>query len=219
MQARTVAVIGGTGQQGRGIAQRLARAGTAVIVGSRDPTRAAAAVAAWPAADAPIRSASYRDAIAAADVVVLTVPFDAIDNLLAEHRSDFNRDALVVDVTVPITFSGGTPNLVPVEGGSAAEYVRAHLPDHVRVAAAFKTVPAHLLDDLDRPLECDEFVCGDSVEARDAARSIVQTMAGLRAVDIGPLSRARAIEHLTLLAIAINRRHKIHDARFRVVGL
>jgi hypothetical protein len=219
MVARTVAVIGGTGQQGRGIAQRLARAGTAVIVGSRDPARAAAAVAAWPAADAPIRSASYRDAIAAADVVVLTVPFDAIDNLLAEHRSDFNRDALVVDVTVPITFSGGTPSLVPVEGGSAAEYVRAHLPDQVRVAAAFKTVPAHLLDDLDRPLDCDEFVCGDSTEARDLARSIVQTMAGLRAVDVGPLSRARAIEHLTLLAIAINRRHKIHDARFRVVGL
>jgi predicted dinucleotide-binding enzyme len=80
-------------------------------------------------------------------------------------------------------------------------------------------VPAHLLDDVDRPLDCDEFVCGDSPEARDGARSIVETIAGLRAVDVGPLSRARAIEHLTLLAIAINRRHKIHDARFRVVGL
>src|SRR5262249_27059706 len=137
----------------------------------------------------------------------------------AEHRSDFNRDALVVDVTVPITFSGGTPTLAPVEGGSASEYVRAHLPDHVRVAAAFKTIPARLLDDVDRPLDCDEFVCGDSAEARDGAGSIVQMMAGLRAVDVGPLSRARAIEHLTLLAIAINRRHKIHDARFRVVGL
>jgi len=219
MQGRTVAVIGGTGQQGRGIAQRLAHAGAEVIVGSRDPARAAATVATWPAAIAQVRSASYRDAIAASDVVILTVPFDTLDDLLAQHRSDFNRDALVIDVTVPITFGGGTPMLAPVADGSAAEHVRARLPEHVRVAAAFKTLPAHVLDDIGRPLDCDEFVCGDSPESRERARSIVEMLAALRAVDVGPLSRARAIEQLTLLAIAINRRHKIHDARFRVVGL
>jgi len=219
MQGRTVAVIGGTGQQGRGIAQRLAHAGAEVIVGSRDPARAAATVATWPAAIAQVRSASYRDAIAASDVVILTVPFDTLDDLLAQHRSDFNRDALVIDVTVPITFGGGTAMLAPVADGSAAEHVRARLPEHVRVAAAFKTLPAHVLDDIGRPLDCDEFVCGDSPESRERARSIVEMLAALRAVDVGPLSRARAIEQLTLLAIAINRRHKIHDARFRVVGL
>jgi NADPH-dependent F420 reductase len=109
--------------------------------------------------------------------------------------------------------------LAPVADGSAAEHVRARLPEHVRVAAAFKTLPAHVLDDIGRPLDCDEFVCGDSPESRERARSIVEMLAALRAVDVGPLSRARAIEQLTLLAIAINRRHKIHDARFRVVGL
>ena len=140
MQGRTVAVIGGTGQQGRGIAQRLAHAGTAVVVGSRDPARAAATVAAWPAAIARVRSASYRDAIVASDVVILTVPFGALDDLLAQHRLDFNRDTLVIDVTVPITFGGGTAMLAPVGDGSAAEHVRARLPDHVRVAAAFKTL-------------------------------------------------------------------------------
>jgi hypothetical protein len=219
MQGRTVAVIGGTGQQGRGIAQRLAQSGVAVVVGSRDPARAAATVAAWPAAIARVRGASYRDAIVASDVVILTVPFGTLDDLLAQHRLDFNRDALVVDVTVPVTFDGGTAMLAPVPDGSAAEHVRARLPEHVRVAAAFKTLPAHLLNDVDQPLDCDEFVCGDSTEARDRARSIVEMLAGLRAVDVGPLSRARAIEHLTLLAIAINHRHKIHEARFRVVGL
>jgi len=219
MQGRTVALIGGTGQQGRGIAQRLAQAGTPVVVGSRDPARAAATVAAWPAAAAPVRSASYRDAIAASDVVILTVPFDTVDDLLAEHRLDFNRDTLVIDVTVPITFGGGTVMLAPVADGSAAEHVRARLPDHVRVAAAFKTLPAHVLNDVGRPLDCDEFVCGDSPESREGARSVVEMLAALRAVDVGPLSRARAIEQLTLLAIAINRRHKIHEARFRVVGL
>ncbi len=219
MQGRTVAVIGGTGQQGRGIAQRLAHAGTAVVVGSRDPARAAATVAAWPAAIARVRSASYRDAIVASDVVILTVPFGALDDLLAQHRLDFNRDTLVIDVTVPITFGGGTAMLAPVADGSAAEHVRARLPDHVRVAAAFKTLPAHVLNDVGRPLDCDDFVCGDSPESREGARSIVEMLAALRAVDVGPLSRARAIEQLTLLAIAINRRHKVHEARFRVVGL
>ena len=219
MQARTVAVIGGTGQQGRGIAQRLARAGAEVIVGSRDPARAAATVAAWPTQIAGVRGASYRDAIAASDVVILTVPFDALDDLLAQHRLDFNPDTLVIDVTVPITFGGGTATLASVADGSAAEHVRARLPDHVRVAAAFKTLPARLLDEVGRPLDCDEFVCGDSPESRERARSIVEMLAALRAVDVGPLSRARAIEQLTLLAIAINRRHKIHEARFRVVGL
>jgi predicted dinucleotide-binding enzyme len=106
-----------------------------------------------------------------------------------------------------------------VPEGSAAEHVKARLPAHTRLAATFKTVPASLLGDLDRTLDCDEFVCGDSDEARAGARDLVQAVPGLRAIDVGPLSRARSIEHLTLLAVGINRRHKIHDARFRIVGL
>jgi len=70
-----------------------------------------------------------------------------------------------------------------------------------------------------RPLECDEFVCGDSADARTRAAALVQAIAGLRAIDVGPLARARAMEHMTLLAIAVNRRFKIHDARFRVIGV
>jgi hypothetical protein len=97
--------------------------------------------------------------------------------------------------------------------------IRARLPENVGLAAAFKTLPAHVLGDPQRPLDCDEFVCADSDEARARAIALVQKLPGLRPVDVGPLSRARFIEHLTALAIAINRRHKIHDARFRVVGL
>src|SRR6266849_4453124 len=195
MQARTVAVVGGTGQQGCGIAQRLARAGAAVIVGSRDPARAAATVAMWPNLTGPIRSATYGDAIAAADVVVLTVPFDTLADLLARHRGDFKSGALVVDVTVPMIFAGGTARLADVPDGSATEYVKARLPEQVRLAAAFKTLPAPLLNDVEQSLDCDEFVCGDSTEAREAAVSLVQMLKGLRAIDVGPLSRARAIEH------------------------
>lgn len=219
MSIGTVAVLGGTGQQGRGVAQRLARAGAAVVVGSRDEARASAAVAEWSAFTQPVRSATYGDAIAGADVVVLAVPFETLDDVLSRHRAAFKSGALVVDLTVPLTFAGGGPKLADVPEGSATEHVRARLPEHVRLAGTFKTVPARLLNDIDRPLDCDEFVCGDSSEAREAAAALVQMVEGLRAVDVGPLSRARAIEHVTWLAIAINRRHKIHNARFRVVGL
>jgi hypothetical protein len=87
------------------------------------------------------------------------------------------------------------------------------------VAAAFKTVPARLLGDVSAALDCDEFVCADSDDSRRRAFELIALLPGLRGIDVGALSRARSVEHLTALAIAINRRHKVHDARFRVVGL
>jgi NADPH-dependent F420 reductase len=214
----TIAVLGGSGHQGRGLAQRLTIAGERVIVGSRDPERARTAIAGWPA-HARAEAAANRDAVARADLTILAVPFPGVAALLAETADQFTRDALVIDVTVPVTFVGGKMTMIAVAEGSAAQHVRAHLPSHVRVAGTFKTIPAHLLDDLERPLDCDEFVCGDSEAARVQTSALVQLLPGLRAVDVGALSRAESVEHLTALAIAINRRHKIHDARFRVVGL
>jgi 8-hydroxy-5-deazaflavin:NADPH oxidoreductase len=219
MTPPTVAVLGGTGHQGRGIALRLSRAGYPVIIGSRDRHRASAIVSEWPSTTRAIATADYRGAAADAEIAVLAVPFDALDALLGDVSASLRAGMLVVDVTVPITFSAAGPSLTAVAEGSAAEHVKARLPAHVRVAAAFKTIPAHLLNALDARAECDEFVCGDSPEARTAASQLTGAVDGLRPIDVGPLSRARAIEHLTLLAIAINRKHKIHDARFRVVGL
>ena len=219
MSLPSVAVLGGTGQQGRGIAQRLALAGFPIVVGSRDPDRAAAAIGEWTASAPAVTSATYADAIASSDVVVLAIPFDSVDAVLEQHQQSFRQQALVVEITVPLSFANKTVTLSAVAEGSASEHIRARLPPHVRLAATFKTVPAHLLGDVDRTLDCDEFVCGDSDEARTGARDLVQAVPGLRAIDVGPLSRARSIEHLTLLAVAINRRHKIHDARFRIVGV
>jgi hypothetical protein len=218
MDIGTVAVVGGTGRQGSGLARRFARAGADVIVGSRDPARAAAAIASWSAPTSSVRAASYAGAIGSAPIIVLAVPFDSVADLLARHAS-FQAGAVVVDVAVPVVFGEGGPALAPLREGSSAEHVKARVPAHVRVAGAFKTVPAHLLDQIDRPLDCDEFVCGDSSEAREAAQALVRLVQGLRPVDVGPLARARSIEHLTLLAIAINRRHRIHDARYRIAGL
>jgi 8-hydroxy-5-deazaflavin:NADPH oxidoreductase len=120
---------------------------------------------------------------------------------------------------VPVTFTGGKMAMLEVPEGSATEHIRARLPGRVQLAAAFKTIPAHLLATARESFACDEFVCADSDEARARAIALVELLPGLRPVDVGPLSRARFIEHLTALAIAINRRYKIHDARFHVVGL
>jgi NADPH-dependent F420 reductase len=214
----TVAILGGSGQQGQGLARRFAHAGAAVIIGSRDPARVRDIVVNWDSG-AAIEVADNRSAVASAAVVVLAVPFATLDPLLGDLQSQFRDHALVVDVTVPVTFVAGKMSMIDVPEGSAAEHVRALLPPHVRLACAFKTLPAHLLGEGLGPLDCDEFVCGDSDEARQAAAALVGLLPGVRAVDVGPLSRARSIEHVTALAIAINRRHKIHDARFRVVGL
>src|SRR5207245_4358967 len=110
--------------------------------------------------------------------------------------------AQVIDVTFPVVFTGGKMTMLDVAEGSATEHIRARLPPAVRLAAAFKTVPAHLLGATADSLDCDEFVCGDSDGARSEAAALVNLLPGLRPIDVGPLSHARSIEHLTALAIA-----------------
>src|SRR5439155_9438144 len=154
MEQPRVAVLGGTGQQGRGLAQRLARASYHVIVGSRDADRAAAVVAGWPAQARPDAIAEYGPAISGADVIVLALPFGSVGQVLVEHQGQFEPESLVIDVTVPVTATAGALTLADVPEGSATQHVRARVPPHTRVAAAFKTVPAHLLGEIDRPLDC-----------------------------------------------------------------
>jgi len=177
-------------------------------------------VAALHASDSalPVEPARLEEA-ARADTVVLAVPFAALDDTLEACTGALRDGALVLDVTVPLVFERGRARLVPVAAGSAAELVRARLPAGVRVAAALKSVPAGALARLDAPLDCDDFVCGDSPAARAAARALVARIEGLRPVDVGGLDAARAIEAMTLLALRINRLHRLTDARFRVVGL
>jgi NADPH-dependent F420 reductase len=215
----SIAVLGGTGQYGRGLARRFLRAGLSVVVGSRDPVRARDAVSGWPDGGARIDVDTNAGAVAKADVIVLAVPFISVGALLDDVRPYFKPGALIIDVTVPVTFGGGTFRIESLPEGSASEHIRARLPDGVGLAGAFKTLPARVLDDLEQTLDCDEFVCGDSVEIRSRASDLVARLPGLRPVDVGPLARARFIEHATALAIAVNRRHKIHSARYRVVGL
>jgi NADPH-dependent F420 reductase len=214
----SIAILGGTGHQGSGLARRFAAGGARVIVGSRDPDKARTTMAGWNASGPAIEAASYADAIDRGDDIVIAVPYTSVDAVLDEIGRHAVTGKVAIDVTVPVTFVNGKMTLLEVAEGSASEHIRARLPDSIGLAAAFKTVPAHLLADPGISLDCDDFVCGDSDESRGRAIALVQLLAGLRAIDVGTLSRARSIEHLTALAIVINRRHKVSDARYRIVG-
>jgi hypothetical protein len=217
-----IGIVGGTGPEGRGLALRLARAGARVRLGSRSLDRARDAVDQLRKqhAAAGIEPADNAAAFAAPDFVLLTIPFTGADETIRAHAGSIVPGCLVVDVVVPIRFEkGAPPRLVDVPEGSAAEHVRALLPSHVPLAAAFKTIPASLLGEPDRPLDCDELVCGDSEESRKRAMALVGRLPGLRAIDAGGLEAARAIERMTLLAVTLNKRYRSHDARFRVVGI
>jgi predicted dinucleotide-binding enzyme len=116
-------------------------------------------------------------------------------------------------------FDAGQPRYVEPPEGSAAEYLRTRLPAHVALACAFKTIPAHVLERIQVPLDCDEFVCGDSPESRERAAALVRRIPGLRPIDAGPLESARILERMSLLAIRINKRYKRFTGRFRVLGI
>jgi len=124
----SIAILGGTGQQGRALAQRFQHAGLQVIVGSRDPDRARAAVSAWTVVAPAVEVADNAAAVARADVTFLAVPFTFVEPLLDELRPRFRAGSLVVDLIVPVTFVGGKMAMVEVAEGSAAEHVRARLP-------------------------------------------------------------------------------------------
>lgn len=212
--------MGGTGAVGRALGARLAATGVPVLLGSRDAARAQEAAQGMEGGPAgPVEGAANEQVVERSDVVVLAVPFAGVGPLLESFEPLWRPGALALDVTVPLRFEGGRPVLEMPPEGSAAEHLRARLPERVRLAAALKTIPAHALGALEMPLECDTFVCGDSPEATRRAMDVLARIPSLRPVDVGGLEAARALEHMTWLAVRINKRHKVRMARFRVVGL
>ena len=211
-------IIGGTGHEGRGVAARLASAGVPVLVGSRQLERAQETVAAL-GTSLPLGAATNEQVASDCDVVFLAVPFSGVAELLEAFRTRFRPGALVIDLTVPLTFDRGVPAIADVAEGSATEFIRARLPVEVRLAAAFKTIPASALAKIDTPLDCDEFVCGDTPEVSAAAIDLLSRIPSLRLLDAGGLQSARLIERMTALAIVLNKRYKVRGARFKMVGV
>ncbi len=214
----TIAFIGGTGPEGRGLAFRLALAGHSVIIGSRKRQRAEAAAAEIRerAPRAQVAAGLNADAVRGADMVFVTVPFEAQRDTLASLTHDIG-ERLVVSTTVPLVVEKGRAGIVPVPEGSAAEQAQALLPQ-AQVVAAFHNLSANKLLEGDAPLEMDVVVCADDKEAKRTVMALAEEVRGLRAVDGGPLANSRYVEDVTALLLNINRRYKAH-AGIRIVGI
>jgi NADPH-dependent F420 reductase len=218
----TVAIIGGTGALGFGLALRLGHAGVPVVIGSRDAERAeeAAAKLRERAPDAQIDGLQNADAAARSPVVFLCVPFRAQSENLTNLKGALQEGQILVDATVPLAaaVSGKATRLLGVPQGSAAEQAAEMAPDGVEVVSALHTVSAGPLSDLDHELDEDVLVAGDSRDAKRRVAEIVARIPGLRPVDCGRLERARLIEGLTPLLISVNTRYKTH-AGVKLTGL
>jgi NADPH-dependent F420 reductase len=219
MPIERLAIVGGTGPQGRGLALRFATAGHAVVLGSRERAKAQGVVDAMRAAHPGIdvRGDENAAAIADADAVVLALAPEGLAATI-EALSDRLAGRLVIDVVVPLVLRDGLAEHAPPAGAaSAGELVQAMLPNS-RVVGAFKTIPASQLLAVERPLDGDVLVCGDDAAARAEVAALVARIAGLRAVDAGPMRNARAIEGITALLVNLNRAHHAHTS-IRVLGL
>jgi NADPH-dependent F420 reductase len=208
LSSLTIAVLGGTGPQGRGLARRFAAAGLDVVLGSRDAQRAQD-TAATLADVGRVRGASNADAASAADVVLVVVPWDGHAELLASLR-DVLAGKVVVDCVNPLGFDKQGPYALRVEEGSATEQAAALLPDS-RVVGAFHNVSAVLLEDptVER-IETDVLVLGDDRAATDLVQALADVVPGMRGMYGGRLRNAHQVEALTANLIAINRRYKAH---------
>jgi len=220
MSIARLAIVGGTGPQGRGLALRFAMAGLAVVVGSRERTKgqgvADAMRAKHPGLD--VRGDENAAAIADVDVVVLAIAPEGLDATLASLR-DGLAGRLVIDVVVPLAFRDGLAEHAPPAGAaSAGELVQATLA-RSRVVGGFKTIPASQLLAVDRPLDGDVLVCSDDAEARTEVAALVARIPSLRAVDAGPMRNARAIEGITALLVNLNRAHRGAHTSIRILGL
>jgi NADPH-dependent F420 reductase len=214
MDANAIAILGGTGDQGLGLALRFARAGRAVVIGSRRLERAQAAAGEVRKAvsRAQVEGLENLDATRKAPVVILSVPFEHTAATVKGIREGLAAEQIVVSMGVPLATAIGDAAVrtVGVWQGSCAELVASLVPEDVHVVSAFQNVSAHRLRELDQPVECDVVVSG-APAPRKAVMALCALVPGLRGVDGGPLANARFIEGLTALLIGLNARYKVPE--------
>jgi 8-hydroxy-5-deazaflavin:NADPH oxidoreductase len=221
--ARKIAILGGTGPEGSGLANRLARAGEHIVIGSRDAGRAretAQQLRNQIGGAMQIEGADNAAAAAQCEVAVLTLPFSGQAPLLKQLKGVWKPGTVVIDTTVPLAATvGGSPTrMIGVWQGSAAQAAAELLPPGVNIAAAFQNLGAELLAG-DGPVDCDVLVCSDADNAKKVAMELAAKIPGVRALNGGKLENARIVESITALLIGLNIRHKVHSAGVRFTGL
>jgi NADPH-dependent F420 reductase len=212
-----IAILGGTGKEGAGLAVRWAQVGHGIIIGSRDAERAKSKAAELRdvAHAIPIVGHTNAEAAALGDVVVVALPWAGLAATLPEAR-EACRGKAVVSAVVPLTF-GGPRLFTPPAVGSAAEEVQALLPE-ARVVAAFHHIAAHELTDADRPIDCDLLICGQDAAAKETVTQLGRSL-GLRVLDVGALTNAGALEGITAVLATINRRYKLKNSGIKITGI
>jgi NADPH-dependent F420 reductase len=215
----SIAVLGGSGKEGSGLAFRWAHAGHHVTIGSRDPAKAAAAAAELDTllgGRATVKGSDNLSAARVAQVVVLAVPYAAQRETAMSVR-DALEGKVLVDVTVPLV----PPKVDRVQlpgAGSAVQQLQVDLGAGVKVVSAFQNVSAVHLKDPSHPIDCDVLVCGDDADARELVVGLALD-AGIAAWHAGVLANSAASEALTSVLIAINKRYKIPGSGIRITGL
>jgi NADPH-dependent F420 reductase len=209
-----IAILGGTGDQGLGLALRFARAGRPVVIGSRQEERALKAAEqvrqAVPGAD--VTGFENAAATTRAPIVILSVPFEHTAATVKAVRGSLAAGQIVVSMAVPLAtaIGDGAARTLGIWQGSAAEFVASLVPDGVPVVSAFQNVSAHRLQHLAEPVECDVVVSGAKAP-RERIMQLCGLVPGLRAVDGGPLSNARIVEAVTALLIGLNVRYGVAE--------
>ncbi len=201
-----VSVLGGTGEQGRGLAQRLARAGQSVMIGSRSADRAQSIAA---EIGSGVAGGSNEDAAKFGDIVIVAVPWDGHRELLESLASDL-AGKIVVDCVNPLGFDKQGAFALSVEEGSAAQQAASVLPDSSVVAAFHHISAVLLLDDSVSSIETDVLVLGDDRDATDAVQALAGRIDGIRGIYGGRLRNAGQVEAFTANLISMNRRYKVH---------
>ena len=201
-----VSVLGGTGEQGRGLAQRLARAGQSVMIGSRSADRAQSIAA---EIGSGVAGGSNEDAARFGDIVIVAVPWDGHRELLESLAYDL-AGKVVVDCVNPLGFDKQGAFALSVDEGSAAQQAASVLPDSSVVAAFHHISAVLLLDDNVSSIETDVLVLGDDRDAIDAVQALAGRIAGIRGIYGGRLRNAGQVEAFTANLISINRRYKVH---------
>lgn len=224
MSKPTIAVIGGTGAEGSGLALRWAAAGYSVIIGSRSAEKAEASVVELnellPEAAPVLRGMANGDAAAAAEIIVLSVPYSAQQNTLADIVQQC-RGKVVISVVVPLQPPKVSTVWQPMAGSAAQEahaQLQQVLGDEVQLVAAFQNISATHLKDLSWQPDCDVLITGDIKAAKERAIELAQS-AGFFAVDAGPLTNSSVVEGLTAVLIGINIRHKVKGSGIQITGI
>jgi NADPH-dependent F420 reductase len=210
-----IAVVGGTGAEGSGLAARFAKAGIEVRIGSRNFEKAQEA-----ARRVGATGHTNADAVTGAAIVVLTVPLSAQVDTLKSIRGSIAPGAILVDATVPleVAIGGRLSRTLTLWDGSAAQQAARLLPG-VPVIAAFHALSADALAKLDHPLDCDALICGDNADAKTAVMKLAEMISGVRAIDAGPLDNARLLESAAALLISLNLRHQVKESGMRFTGI